>query len=83
MKLTFLGVGGAFALSHYQSNMILEVDGKKLLFENNNSLFHQLRNATPSFQLLRDQVAMSMTHDEIHDDVHHFISKLLSMTSED
>jgi len=56
------------------------VDGKRLLFENDNSLFHQLRYGTPSLQLLREQVAISMNADEIHDDVHHFITKLLTMT---
>ena len=56
------------------------VDGKQLLFENNNSLFHQLRKGNPSLQLLRQQVALSMTPDEIHDDVHRFMNKLLAMT---
>lgn len=63
------------------ANIFTVVDGKRLLFENDNSLFHQLRKRSPSLQLLREQVALSMTPDEIHDDVHRFMNKLLVMTS--
>ncbi|MEI6638103.1 MAG: chromosome segregation protein SMC [Chlorobium sp.] len=62
------------------ANIFSVVDGKRLLFENDNSLFHQLRKRNPSLQLLREQVALSMTADEIHDDVHQFMAKLLAMT---
>jgi len=62
------------------ANIFSVLDGKRILFENDGSLFHQLRNGSPALQLLREQVAMSMTADEIHDDVHHFIGKLISMT---
>lgn len=62
------------------ANIFTVVDGKRLLFENDNSLFHQLRKRTPSLQLLREQIALSMTPDENHDDVHHFMKKLLAMT---
>jgi hypothetical protein len=65
------------------ANIFNVVDGKRILFENNDSLFHQLRNGSPSLQLLREQVALNMTADEIHDDVHHFIGKLVSMTGAD
>ncbi|ACF44978.1 ATP-dependent nuclease [Pelodictyon phaeoclathratiforme] len=63
------------------SNIFTVVDGKRLLFENDDSLFHQLRKGNPSLQLLRQQVALGMTPDEIHDDVHRFMNKLLVMTS--
>jgi len=62
------------------ANIFRVVDGKRLLFENDNSLFHQLRKRNPSLQLLREQVALSMALDEIHDDVHHVMAKLLAMT---
>ncbi|HIJ80470.1 MAG TPA: AAA family ATPase [Desulfuromonadales bacterium] len=65
------------------ANIFSVLDGKRILFENNDSLFHQLRNGSPPLQLLREQVAMNMTADEIHDDVHHFIGKLVSMTGAD
>jgi ribonuclease BN (tRNA processing enzyme) len=33
MKLTFIGVGSAFALQNYQSNMLLETHGRRLLID--------------------------------------------------
>jgi len=62
------------------ANVFSVVDGKRILFEDDNSLFHQLRMGDPSVQLLRERVAMSMVADEIHEDVHHFVSKLAAMT---
>ena len=62
------------------ANIFSVVDGKRILFEYDDSLFHQLRNSTPPLQLIRENVALSMAADEIHEDVHHFIGKLLSMT---
>lgn len=32
-KLTFLGVGGAFTMKHWQSNMLIESQGKRLLID--------------------------------------------------
>jgi hypothetical protein len=55
------------------------VDGKRILFENDDALFHQLRNGSPSVKLVREQVAMSMVSDEIHADVHKFFAKLLAL----
>ena len=62
------------------ANVFSAVDGKRILFEDDNSLFQQLRAGTPPVQLIREQIAGSMTADEIHDDVHRFIGKLVSMT---
>lgn len=62
------------------ANVFSVVDGKRILFENDNSLFQQLRNSEPSVQIVRERVAMTMTVDEIHDDVHQFIAKLVAMT---
>ena len=62
------------------ANIFSVVDGKRILFENDDSLFHQLRKGEPSLQLIREHVAMSMTADELHEDVHHFIGKLVAMT---
>lgn len=56
------------------------VDGKRMLFEDNDSLFHQLRNGSPSIQLIREEVAMNMTTNEIHEDVHQFIYQLIKLT---
>ncbi len=62
------------------ANVFSVVDGKKILFENPDALFHQLRNADPPLQLKREDVALSMSAGEIHDDVHAFIDKLQRMT---
>jgi hypothetical protein len=62
------------------ANVFSAVDGKRILFEDDNSLFQQLRTGTPPVQLIREQIAGSMKAEEIHDDVHQFVGKLLSMT---
>jgi hypothetical protein len=62
------------------ANIFSAVDGKKILFENDNSLFHRLRAGDPSVQLTREKVAISMKAEEIHEDVHRFIHKLKTMT---
>jgi hypothetical protein len=62
------------------ANIFSVVNGKKILFENADGLFQQLRAADPSVSLIREAVALSMTPDEIHDDVHEFIAKLSAMT---
>lgn len=51
------------------------VDGKKMLFEDDNSLFYCLRNEH-KVDVLREEVANAMKEDEIHQDVHDFFSKL-------
>ncbi|MEO5368212.1 MAG: ATP-binding protein [Magnetococcus sp. WYHC-3] len=61
-----------------QADIFKQVDGKRILFENDNSLFHQLRNDRTSVELLRETVASNMTADEIHEDVHKFFLRLLS-----
>ncbi len=62
------------------ANVFSVVDGKKILFENPDGLFHQLRNTNPPAALIREDVALSMSADEIHEDVHQFITKLQQMT---
>ena len=63
------------------ANVFSVVDGKRILFENDDALFHQLRNGSPSVKLVREQVAMSMVVDEIHEDVHQFIGNLIALTA--
>ncbi|MBI3370953.1 MAG: AAA family ATPase [Betaproteobacteria bacterium] len=58
------------------ANIFSVVDGKGILFENDDSLFHTLRQGTPAAEILRERVAGSMTGDEIHEDVHEFFAKL-------
>jgi len=62
------------------ANVFSVVDGKRILFENENSLFQQLKRHDPALLLIREEIAMAMTADEIHEDVHAFIGKLKSMT---
>ncbi|CAG1000270.1 hypothetical protein BURK2_02953 [Burkholderiales bacterium] len=62
------------------ANIFQMVDGKRILFENDDSLFQRLRNSNPPLTLTREQVAMNMLADEIHDDVHRFIGKIVAMT---
>lgn len=65
-----------------KANIFQVVNGKKLLFENPDSLFQQLKNyqsPLPSISILeltRDIVAATMRADEIHQDVHQFFDKL-------
>ena len=65
------------------ANVFSVVDGKRILFENDDSLFHQLRNGSPSVKLVREQVAINMLPDEIHEDVHQFIGKLVALVGID
>jgi hypothetical protein len=65
------------------ANIFEVVDGKGILFENDDSLFHTLRKGDPSVILLRENVAAEMFADEIHENVHHFFSKLIDMLPED
>ncbi|MFZ2122395.1 MAG: AAA family ATPase [Rhodoferax sp.] len=63
------------------ANIFSVVDGKRMLFENNTSLFHALRKGEPSIDVLRERVAAVMTADEIHEDVHQFFGKLIAMVN--
>lgn len=53
MKFTFLGTGSAFTLDNYQSNMVLQVDGKNLLIDAGGDVRHSLRE-------------VGLTHKDIH-----------------
>jgi hypothetical protein len=64
------------------ANVFSVVDGKRILFENDDSLFQQLRSADTPLLLLREQVAMSMMADDIHEDVQHFMGKLNAITGQ-
>lgn len=61
------------------ANVFSVVNGKRILFENADGLFHQLRAADPPLSLIREGVALSMTPDEIHEDVHEFVAKIFLM----
>ena len=61
------------------ANIFAVVDGKRILFEDDGSLFHTLRRGDPPVAVLRERVAAAMTADEIHEDVHQFFAKLVAM----
>ena len=61
------------------ANVFSVVDGKRILFEDMAGLFHQLKAGEPQVLLVREQVALNMSAEEIHDDVHKFIGKLVAM----
>ncbi len=63
------------------ANIFKAVDGKRMLFKNDESLFQRLRNARPSVELPRERVAAAMTADEIHDDVHQFFGRLIGLAN--
>jgi hypothetical protein len=65
-----------------RANIFSVVDGKRILFENDGSLFQLLRAATPSVELPRDSVAANMSVDEIHEDIHQFLGSLSALVGE-
>jgi Fe-S cluster assembly ATPase SufC len=65
------------------ANVFIVVDGKRILFESNDSLFQTLKSGSQPVTLIRAEVAMNMTADEIHEDVHQFIGKLVALVGTD
>lgn len=64
-----------------KANIFQVVDGKKLLFENQDSLFQRLKSHRDlikpvALELTREIVAVSMVADEIHEDVHQLFNNL-------
>lgn len=66
---------------HLAARVFQDVDGKRLLFEDDNSLFHILRNNKPSVELIREIIAVHMIADEIHEDVYVFFEKLKNVVA--
>jgi len=70
-----------------KANIFQVVNGKKLLFENSNSLFQCLKSLELpiplmfGLELTRELVAASMSPDEIHEDVHEFFYKLNQLSA--
>ena len=65
-----------------KANIFRVVDGKRILFENDDSLFQLLRAAIPSAELPRDSVAANMNVDEVHEDIHQFLASLSVLVGE-
>ena len=64
-----------------QANIFKVLDGKKLLFDELNSLFHRLRKCPSPVLLPREKVAAAMTPEEIHQDVHNLFDKLRKLVA--
>lgn len=63
MDLLFLGTGAAFSLNNYQSNLILEEDGKRLLIDAGGDVRFSLKSQGLSYQ---DIESVYVTH--LHND---------------
>lgn len=62
------------------ANIFQVIDGKKILFENQNSLF-QLIKKRLSFPINRQAVASAMLAEELHEDIKQFFRKLENLTA--
>ncbi len=61
MNIKFIGVGSAFALQNYNSNMVLATGGKRLLIDAGGDLRHALRDAGLSHKDI-DAIYISHLH---------------------
>lgn len=59
-----------------KARIFSDINGKKLLYENEESLFQLLRQNNPPIELIRETVAGSMGAEEVHADVVEFFEKL-------
>jgi len=62
-----------------KANIFQAVDGKKILFENNDSLFHRIKSVNGE-KVNREKIANNMTIEMIHDDVVEFFETLTTTT---
>lgn len=61
--------------SNVKANIFSEVNGKKILFHDEDSLFQRILTQS-ELSVNRESVAINMTENEIHDDVKKFFEKL-------
>lgn len=64
-----------FSWKNIKANIFTVVDGKKILFENQDSLFQRIKENS-GLLLNREFIAMNMLNDEIHYDIVFFFEKL-------
>jgi hypothetical protein len=65
-----------------EADIFKVVDGKQLLFERKDALFHILKKLPEiELKLNRSTVAVAMTSDEIHEDVHRFFANLVEIAT--
>ncbi len=58
------------------ANVFQVVDGKRILFEEQDALFHQLKQVDPALLVTREKIAGAMMAEELHGDVHALFHKL-------
>lgn len=63
-----------------KANIFSVIDGKKILFENTDSLFHQIRKMNSDLVINRQQVSSSMLETELHNDIIEFFEFLQHLT---
>lgn len=65
-----------------KANIFVAVDGKKILFENSDSLYHKIRQYDDAnLNIDRRLVASSMTADEMHQDIDDFFEAIKVLTN--
>ena len=64
-----------------QSSIFKVLDGKRLLFEAEESLFNSLKKCQTPVILPREKIASSMKKEEMHQDIFDFFEKLRIFTS--
>lgn len=69
-----------YSWKNLKANVFEIVDGKKILFENNDSLFHRIREVD-DLKINRERIAINMTYDMIHQDIIDFFEVLKNICS--
>jgi len=64
-----------------KANIFKVFDGKKLLFDAEDSLFHRLRTCEKPVILPRETIAAAMEKEDIHQDVHDFFATIQKIVS--
>ena len=63
------------------ANIFKVVNGKRILYEEADSLIQQLRHEEPPLEIVRETVAVTMATDEIHEDAHQLFAMLKALTA--
>ncbi len=62
------------------ANIFKVVDGKRILYENTDSLFQRLRRENQKLEIDRETIAETMDGNEIHEDAHRLFALLKELT---
>ena len=67
-----------FNWQNVKANIFEVIDGKKILFENHDSLFQRLKEGD-DLKINRERIANNMTADHLHNDIINFFEFLTSV----